>query len=54
MENYKVNSETALISALSGYLSLKASYVIKYNNKPVPETLEETDTILSVALVVNF
>ncbi len=53
-DNYRVNSETALISALSDYLSLKASYEIKYDNKPVPSTLEETDTILSVTLVVNF
>jgi putative salt-induced outer membrane protein len=49
-----VISETALISALSDYLSLKTSYVVKYNNQPVPATLEETDTILSVTLVVNF
>jgi putative salt-induced outer membrane protein len=53
-ENYRVNSETALISALSDYLSLKASYEIKHDNKPVPSTLEETDTILSVTVVVNF
>ena len=53
-ENYNVNSETAVISALSDNLSLKASYVIKYDNQPIPETLEETDTILAVTLVVNF
>jgi putative salt-induced outer membrane protein len=53
-EAYKVNSETALISALSDYLSLKASYDIKYANKPVPQTLDDTDTVLSLALVVNF
>jgi len=53
-ENYNVNSETALISALSDYLSLKTSYSVKYDNKPVPSTLKDTDTILSVTLVVNF
>ncbi|MDL1967786.1 MAG: DUF481 domain-containing protein [Deltaproteobacteria bacterium] len=53
-DNYNVNSETALISALSDYLSLKTSYVVKYDNQPVPSTLKETDTILSVTLVVNF
>ena len=53
-DNYNVNSETALISALNNYLSLKTSYVVKYNNQPVPSTLKETDTILSVTLVVNF
>ena len=52
--NYNVNSETALISALNNYLSLKTSYVVNYDNQPVPSTLKETDTILSVTLVVNF
>jgi putative salt-induced outer membrane protein len=53
-ENYKVNSVTALISALNSYLSLKASYEVKYNNQPVPETLDKTDTILGITLVVSF
>jgi putative salt-induced outer membrane protein len=52
--DYKVNSETALISALNDYLSLKAGYEIRFTNKPIPRTLKETDTILSLALVVNF
>lgn len=53
-EAYKVNSQTALISALSDYLSLKAIYEIKYVNKPIPQTLNDTDTVLSLALVANF
>lgn len=53
-DNYKINSETAIISALSDFLSLKASYVINYNNSPRPSTLDDTDTILAVSLVVNF
>ena len=53
-DNYNVISETALISALNDYLSLKSSYVVKYDNEPVPATLKETDSVLSVTLVVNF
>ena len=53
-DNYNLNSETAMISALSDYLSLKVSYLIKYDNQPVLETLEKTDTILAVTLVANF
>jgi hypothetical protein len=34
--------------------SLKASYEIKYHNQPVPSTLKETDTMLSLTLVANF
>ena len=53
-DNYNVNSETALISALNDYLALKTSYVVKYKNQPIPSTLKQTDTILSVTLVINF
>jgi len=53
-DNYNVNSETALITALSNYFSLKTSYEIRYDHEPVPATLKDTDTVLSVTLVVNF
>ena len=53
-DNYNINSETASISAISDSFSLKASHLIKYDNKPVPSTLDDTDSILSVALVANF
>ena len=52
-DNYKVNSVTALTSALNSYLSLKASYEVKYQNQPVPSTLDKTDTVLGIALVVS-
>ncbi len=53
-DNYNVNSVSALITSLSDTFSIKTSYEIHYDNEPVPDTLEETDTILSVALIVNF
>ena len=53
-DNYNMNSVTALISSLSDYLSLKTSYEIKYDHEPVPSTLEKTDNVLSITLVVNF
>lgn len=52
LDNWNLNSETALVSSLNGFLSLKASYVVKYDNEPVPG-LKETDTVLAIALVVN-
>jgi putative salt-induced outer membrane protein len=51
-DNYNANAEAALISALNGFLSLKSSYLIKYDNEPAPGATE-TDTIFSVTLVVN-
>jgi putative salt-induced outer membrane protein len=52
-DNWNLNSETALLSALNSWLSLKASYLIKYDNEPLG-TLKKADKILGVALVVNF
>lgn len=53
-DNYNVNSETALITALSDKLSLKTSYVVNYDNEPVPKDLDDTDTTLAATIVVNF
>lgn len=53
-DNYNVISITALSSALSDIFSLKTTYEVRYDNEPVPDTLDETDTVLTVALVVNF
>ena len=52
-DNWNLNSETAVISALSDWLSLKASYLVKYDNEPVG-SLKKTDRILGITLVVNF
>ena len=52
-DDYNINSETSLITSLSDQLSLKTSYEIRYDHKPVPATLDNTDTVLSVTLVVN-
>ncbi len=52
--NYNLNSETALISAFSNVFSLKTSYVIRFDNQPVPSTLKKTDTVLALTLIANF
>ena len=51
-DNYQVNSETSLIAALNGNMSLKTSYLINYDNKP-PVGKKDTDTSLTVTLVIN-
>ncbi|MBU0728768.1 MAG: DUF481 domain-containing protein [Proteobacteria bacterium] len=53
-ENYNAISITAVTSSVNDYMSLKASYEIRYDNVPVPASLEDKDTIFSVALVFNF
>jgi len=52
--HYKLNSETALVAALTDIFSLKAGYTVRHDHKPVPAGIEQTDTLMSVALVANF
>ncbi|MFP4476020.1 MAG: YdiY family protein [Desulfatibacillaceae bacterium] len=52
-EDYRVISETSVVTALTEILSLKTSYEVAYDNLPEPETLDETDTVFRVALVIN-
>lgn len=53
-DNYNINSVTSLSSALNDILSLKATYEVRFDNEPVPETLDDTDTTFTVALVIDF
>jgi putative salt-induced outer membrane protein len=50
--NYNINAETALISALNTFLSLKSGYVVKYDHEPAAGT-KKTDTLLGITLVMN-
>ena len=53
-EKYRINTLTGLVTQLTDMFSLKISYEINFQNEPSPETLDQTDTTFSVALVVNF
>ena len=52
-DNWLLNSETALVSAMSTHFSMKTAYLVKYDNQPVAG-LAKTDSIVSIALVANF
>jgi len=63
-DDWRINSITALTASFTDKLALKVSYTVLHSNQPpvrvVPGTpdalytFEETDTILTAALVVNF
>lgn len=53
-ENYRFNSETALVTTLTGVFSIKISYTVRYDHLPIPSILNQTDTVLAVALLANF
>lgn len=52
-ENTYSESETALRTRINGALSAKISYLVKHNSK-VPAGVENTDRLLTVALVYDF
>jgi putative salt-induced outer membrane protein len=52
-QGYRVNTETALVSAMSTHMSLKVSYVVKYLNEPAPG-FGKTDTMTAAALIFNY
>lgn len=53
-DNYNMNSVTAIVTVLNSNFSLKTSYEVRYDNKPVPATLDDTDTILGASLISTF
>jgi len=51
--NYKAISQSALTVTITKIFSIKTSYEVRYVDQPIPDTLEKTDRVLSVSLVVN-
>lgn len=52
--DYRVNSETAIVAALSTHLGLKASYLLKYNHLPPSPDLARTDRYLTTSLQITY
>jgi putative salt-induced outer membrane protein YdiY len=52
--DYRINSETALVAALSAHLGLKASYLVKYNHLPPSPELARTDRFLTTSLQITY
>jgi putative salt-induced outer membrane protein YdiY len=52
-KDYRLNTESALITSLSTHLSLKTSFVWKHVGKPVAG-IGKDDTTTGVALIVNY
>ena len=52
-DDYRVNSETALVASLSKSIALKLGYVIRFDNLPEPG-FKDTDRIFTSGIQVNF
>jgi putative salt-induced outer membrane protein len=51
-EDWRVNSETALVAPISARIGLKLSYVVRYDNLPQP-TFEKSDRILTAGVQIT-
>jgi putative salt-induced outer membrane protein len=52
-DKYKTFSISDLTTDINDHFSLKIAYEVRYDNQPTPETLDNVDSLLSVALVVG-
>lgn len=52
-KDYRLNNEMALIAPLSGALSLKLSWIVRFDNRP-PATFSKTDTFFTTGLRLAF
>ena len=50
-EDYRLNSETALVAPLSSKIGLRVSYLIRFDNQPEP-TFKKTDRILTTGVQI--
>lgn len=50
-DDYRLNSESALVAPLSSKIGLRVSYVIRFDNQPEP-TFKKTDKILTTGIQV--
>jgi putative salt-induced outer membrane protein len=52
-EDYRINSETALVAPLSGNVALKVGYIVRYRGLP-PEDVKKTDTVFRTGIQVTY
>ncbi|RYZ68929.1 MAG: DUF481 domain-containing protein, partial [Proteobacteria bacterium] len=53
-EDYRINFEPSFVSQLSGFLSLKIGYLVKYHNVVVAPATTTSDRLFTTSLVAKF
>lgn len=53
-DEYRLNSESALVAPISSHFGLKAAYLIKFNNAPPSATLAKTDRMLTTSVQISY
>lgn len=52
-EDYRLNSETALVAPLTGGVAIKLGYLVRYRGLP-PEGFKKTDTVFRTGIQVTY
>jgi putative salt-induced outer membrane protein len=52
-DDYRLNSETALVAPLSSNFAIKVGYIVRYRGLP-PEGIKKTDTVFRTGLQVTY
>ena len=52
-DDYRINSETALVAPLGGNFAIKVGYIVRYRGLP-PEDVEKTDTVFRTGIQVTY
>ena len=53
-DDYRLNSESALVAPVSSHFGLKMAYLIKYNALPPSAGLEKTDRLFTTGIQVTY
>ena len=52
-EDYRFNSETALVAPLTGGIAIKVGYIVRYRGQP-PEGIKKTDTVFRTGVQITY
>ena len=52
-DDYRLNSETALVAPLSSNFAIKVGYLVRYRGLP-PDGVKKTDTVFRTGLQVTY
>ena len=53
-DDYRINSESALVAPISAHFGLKAAYLVKFINAPLSPDLKKTDRMFTTGVQVTY
>ena len=53
-DDYRINSESALVAPVSAHFGVKAAYLVKFINAPLSPGLKQTDRMFTTGVQVTY